>query len=212
MRIRIYAEASGAFKVFTWGILPVAMTVSSLHSNTDGASPERAKWGLNSCYVCVKPGATESASWRYRWTAGSLKKLQATCFLCTGPVSDGRVRLIYRSARAPFFIYLFIFKLALFLCPSSRWTRCRKPSSITPSASLPPQRGGTSPAACASWGSTHRWASFLLKEEGKSSEVTAILPQRHTQESHSISAGHISNTSYSNSAQEFVVPKGWIRN
>lgn len=49
--------------MFTWGILPVAITVRSLHSNTDGVSRERAKWGVNSCYFCVKAGATESTSW-----------------------------------------------------------------------------------------------------------------------------------------------------
>lgn len=189
--------------MFTGGILPVAIAVRSLHSNTDGVSCERAKWGVNSCYVCVKAGATESTSWSGLALLKKKRKLQATRFLRTGPVSDGRVKLIYRSARAPFFFLISPLSVSVLQMDPVQKAVLHHTLGIPPTA----KRRHVSCSVC-QLRFNSQVSKFSFERGGKSSEVTTILPMK----SHSIRAGYIFQTKTSFCTGICGPLRGWILN
>lgn len=142
----------------------------SLGSNMDGMCLEWVNGELL-LEMSVLVSGPESTSWNERWMSGFLKG-SGQAVLSLRPSERWR-----READLQVSFSTVLISLSLRLPPSSRWTRCRKLSSITPSASRLLQRGGTSLAAFASWGSTHRWASFLLK--AKSSKFTSTARDKY---------------------------------
>lgn len=189
--------------MFTGGILPVAIAVRSLHSNTDGVSCERAKWGVNSCYVCVKAGATESTSWS---GLALLKKNESS----RRPVSSARARWAMdewswftgRLERRFFFLISPLSVSVLQMDPVQK-------AVLHHTLGIPPtaKRRHVSCSVC-QLRFNSQVSKFSFERGGKSSEVTTILPMK----SHSIRTGYIFQTKTSFCTGICGPLRGWILN